>query len=104
MTLVLIATAAIVTVLLRAFPFVLFGGNREMPEMIHKIADIMPPAIMAVLVVYCLKSSIVSVTMESLAAFIAAAVTVAVHLWKRNTLASIAVSTVVYMVLIRVLV
>ncbi|MDO4490953.1 MAG: AzlD domain-containing protein [Lachnospiraceae bacterium] len=103
MILLLILTASAVTILLRAFPFVLFGGKRQMPSVIHRIADLMPPAIIAVLVVYCLKGSIAAVTMESLAAAVAAAATALVHIWKRNTLASIAVGTLVYMVLIRVL-
>lgn len=104
MILVLILTASIVTIALRAFPFVLFGGNRQMPPVIHKIADLMPPAIIAVLVVYCLKNSIVNVTMESLAAAIATVATVIVHLWKRNTLASIAIGTILYMVCLRLFV
>lgn len=103
MTLILILTASVVTIILRAFPFVLFGGNREMPPVIHKIANLMPPAIIAVLVVYCLKNSMVNMTMESVAAAIATVATALVHLWKRNTLASIALGTIVYMVLIRVL-
>lgn len=104
MILILILTASIVTIALRAFPFVLFGGERQMPAVIHKVADLMPPAIIAVLVIYCLKSPMVIVTMESVATAIATASTALVHLWKRNVLASIAIGTLVYMVLIRVIV
>ncbi|MCQ2501652.1 MAG: AzlD domain-containing protein [Lachnospiraceae bacterium] len=104
MTLILILTASVVTIALRALPFVLFGGNRQMPPVIHKVANLMPPAIIAVLVVYCLKNSIVNITMESLAAGIAALATTLVHLWKRNTLASIAIGTIIYMVCIRLFV
>lgn len=104
MTLVLILTASVVTIILRALPFVLFGGNRQMPAVVHKVADLMPPAIIAVLVVYCLKNSIVNITMESLSAAFAAIATTLVHLWKRNTLASIAVGTIIYMVCIRLFV
>lgn len=103
MTLLLIATASLVTIVLRALPFVLFG-NSHMPPVLHKIADLMPPAIIAVLVVYCLKGSVVNLSLESAAAAAAAAATALVHVWKRNTLASIGLGTVVYMVLIRIMV
>ncbi len=104
MTLVLILTASAVTILLRVFPFALFGGKRQMPEFLKTVAGLLPPAIIAVLVVYCLKSSIMNVTMESAAAAAATASTALIHLWKRNTLLSIAVGTIVYMVLIRVII
>ncbi len=103
MILILILTASVVTIALRAFPFALFSGDRQMPAFIHKIADLMPPAIIAVLVIYCLKGSIMNISMESLAAGLATLSVVIAHLWKRNTLASIALGTIVYMVLLRVL-
>ncbi len=104
MTLILILTASAVTILLRVFPFALFGGKRQMPSAVKKIADLMPPAIIAVLVIYCLKDSITAVSMESAAAACGVAGTVLAHLWKRNTLISIAAGTVIYMILIRVLI
>ena len=56
---------------------------------------------MAALVVYCLKGVDLTVYPFSLAELIAVAVTALVHLWKRNTLLSIALGTACYMVLIR---
>lgn len=103
-TFILVLVASLVTIALRAFPFVLFGGDRQMPAFVQKIANLMPPAIIAVLVVYCLKGSMVTVTMESLSAAIAVVVVVAVHLWKRSVLFSIAAGTIVYMVCLHVIV
>ncbi len=96
-TFLLVLIASVVTIALRAFPFVLFGGKRQMPAFIHTIASSMPPAIIAVLVVYCLKNSMVNVTMESLYAGVSVVAVVLIHLWKRNTLLSIAAGTVIYM-------
>lgn len=102
-SILLIAVTTAVTVLLRAFPFLLFGTGRQMPEGIKKAADILPPAIIAVLVIYCIKGDLFQLTAGAAASFIAIAGVVAVHLWKRNTLLSIAVGTILYMVLIRVM-
>lgn len=74
-----------------------------MPPMVKKVADVMPPTIIAVLVVYCLKGQITSLTMDSVCAAVAVVSVVVTHLWKRQTLLSVAVGTIVYMVLIRVL-
>ena len=49
-----IAVVAIVTWILRAFPFLLFG-NRPLPKTILYLGKVLPPAIMTVLVIYCLR-------------------------------------------------
>ena len=102
-SILLIAIAAFITFLLRAFPFLIFRGKQEMPAFVRGIADKLPPAIIAVLVVYCLKGSLTQIGMESLAAATALVFVVVLHLWKRNTLLSIAVGTVIYMIGIRLL-
>lgn len=94
--LILIGIAAISTFLLRALPFLLFGGKHSMPSTVQKVSELLPPAIMAVLVVYCIKDSISSPGIAVLAV-------IGLHLWKRNTLLSIFGGTAVYMVCIRFL-
>jgi len=44
------------TFFLRALPFLAFSGERKMPSWMERLSHALPPAIMAVLVVYCLKS------------------------------------------------
>ena len=111
---VLVIVAAVVTLILRAAPFAIFSGKRQMPAKAKKVADMLPAAIMAVLVIYCIKSDILSVKaavmsadMSGLISVISTVVAlvgvVLVHLWKRQTLLSIAVGTVIYMALIRLL-
>ena len=51
----IIAVAAIVTLFIRAIPFVLFGGKREVPATVTYLGKVLPPAIMVILVVYCVK-------------------------------------------------
>ena len=90
-----------VTVFLRALPFLFFGGKNGMPKLISALGKTLPPAIMAALVVYCLKTVPYGTFSDGAKQLIAGAVVVALHLAKRNTLLSIAGGTGVYMLLIR---
>ena len=105
-TVMLIAITAVITFLLRAIPFMIFGGGKQMPDRVKKVADLLPAAIMTVLVIYCIKGELLSiatgVSITAIGSAVALLVVVAVHLWKRNTLLSIGVGTVVYMFLIQV--
>lgn len=51
----LVAVIAAVTILLRFLPFVIFGGGRPTPRYVVYLARVLPCAIMAMLVVYCLR-------------------------------------------------
>lgn len=90
-----------VTLLLRALPFMFFGGKDGVPKWIASLGGMLPPAIMAALVVYCLKSVPYGTFADGAFQLLAGAVVVLVHLLKRNTLLSIAVGTAAYMLLIR---
>ena len=90
-----------VTLLLRALPFMFFGGKDGVPKWIASLGGMLPPAIMAALVVYCLKSVPYGTFADGAFQLLAGAVVVLMHLWKRDTLLSIAVGTAAYMLLIR---
>ena len=96
-----ITVCALVTLALRALPFVCFGGKRGMPRRIVRLGSVLPPAIMAALVVYCLKGVPYGSLGEGLCQLAAALAVVALHVWKRNTLLSIGAGTALYMLLIR---
>lgn len=102
-TIILIAVSALVTFLIRAFPFLVFGGKHEMPAGVKRVADSLPPAIISVLVIYCLKDYILVPGSNTIAAFVAVVFIIVIHLWKKNTLLSIALGTALYMILIRML-
>ena len=96
-SILLIAIASGITFLIRALPFLVFK-KRQMPAFIKEIADKLPPAIIAVL-----KSPLTVFGTETVAASIAIAGVVILHIWKRNTLLSVAAGTILYMIFIRCL-
>ena len=97
----IVLVCAVVTLFLRALPFLFFGGRRGIPRLVSALGRTLPPAIMAALVVYCLKSVPYGAFTDSAKQLVAAAVVVALHVWRRNTLLSIAGGTGVYMLLLR---
>ncbi|MFR4783330.1 MAG: branched-chain amino acid transporter permease [Pilosibacter sp.] len=98
----LIAVCVAVTIVLRFLPFVIFGRKKEIPGYITYLSGVLPYAIMGMLVVYCLKNVSFfagSHGIPEIAGFRSAVV--GLHVWKRNTLLSIAAGTVLYMFLIQ---
>ena len=103
MTLVLvIAVITVVTVLTRALPFIAFG-KKELPATVKYLGNVLPAAIMVILVCYCLKGIQFAESPHGLPELVACAAVAGVHLWKKNMYLSIIVCTVCYMVLLRVL-
>lgn len=96
-----IAVAGLVTVLLRFLPFIIFSGNKETPEVINYLGKVLPYAIMAMLVVYCLKGTSFAAFPYGIPEAVSCLVVVLLHLWKRNTLISIVGGTLCYMVLVQ---
>ena len=98
----IIAVAAIITLFIRAIPFVAFGGKREVPVTVTYLGKVLPPAIMVILVIYCIKGIHLLSGSHGIPELLSIAVVTALHVWKRNTLLSIAVGTSFYMILVQV--
>ncbi len=96
-----IGVCAAVTIALRFLPFVIFSGSRETPKIVTYLGKYLPYAIMAMLCVYCLKSVSVIAYPFGIPELIGVAAVVLLHIWKRNTLLSIAGGTILYMLLIQ---
>ncbi len=95
----MVAVMAAVTFLLRALPFLVF--HKETPPYISFLGKVLPPAIIGMLVIYCLKDVDVFRAPYGLPELIAGLSVVGLQAWKRNSLVSILAGTVIYMVLIR---
>ena len=74
-----------------------------MPPKLKKIADILPSAVIAVLVVYGLSPALSTISMDTLCATTALAITVVLHLWRGNTLLSMFAGTAAYMLMVNLL-
>lgn len=95
-----IGLCAIATMLTRFVPFLLFSGKKT-PRFVQYLGQALPGAIFGMLVVYCLKGVNPMVYSHGLPEALAILVTVALHLWKRQMLVSIASGTVCYMLLLQ---
>ena len=99
--LITIAVVAIGTMLTRFLPFIIFPEGKPTPKYIQYVGKALPPAVFGLLVVYCLKNVTLLTGSHGLPEFIAIAVVVLLHLWKRQMLLSIAAGTVCYMLLVQ---
>ncbi len=101
--LVTIALCALATMLTRFLPFLLFSSRHPTPKYVRYLGRALPPATFGMLVVYCLKNVSIVSGSHGLPELIAIAVTVGLHLWKRQTLLSIAGGTIAHMLLIQLI-
>ena len=97
MILLMIAVSAVCTFLLRSFPFLVFSGGRKMPDWLQRLGQALPAAIMAVLIVYCLKDVGTDVVSIGIPKLFAVLLVVVSYKWKHNTFLSICMGTGVYM-------
>lgn len=100
-TLWMVVAVVAATMLTRFLPFVLFPEGKKLPPFVDRLSELLPPAMMGLLVVYCLRNVNILSGSYGLPEGIAVAVTAALHLWRRNTLVSIGIGTVVYMLLVQ---
>lgn len=99
--LLVIAVSALVTAAIRFLPFLVFNGSNSTPPIIDKLGKTLPYAIMAMLVVYCLKGISFQSAAGFVPSFVACAVVILLHVWRRNTLVSIVSGTVCYMLMVQ---
>ena len=100
-SILIIAVAAIVTAATRFAPFLIFGDHRKIPPIIEYLGKVLPYAIMGMLVVYCLKDVDFLAAPFGLPELLGCAIVATLHIWKRNSLLSIGVGTVCYMLLVQ---
>lgn len=96
-----VAVVVFATMLTRYIPFVVFPAGKPTPKYISYLGTVLPSAVFGLLVVYCLKDVSILSGSHGLPELIAIAVVVALHLWKRQMLLSIAGGTVCYMLLVQ---
>ena len=96
-----IAVMAGVTFLTRALPFLLFDRGERPPKLVLYLGQVLPPAIIAMLIIYCLRGTSFAQPAGGVPALLASAAAVLLHLWKGNDLLSIFGATGLYMLLVQ---
>ena len=111
---IMVAASVSATMLTRFLPFLVFRPGRPTPRYILYLGKTLPAAVFALLVVYCLRDTLPSIagtvachtlalSADTVAQWAAVAVTVAVHVWRRNLMWSIVAGTASYMLLLRIM-
>lgn len=100
-TILMILGVALGTMVTRFLPFLLFPEKKQQPKIINELSKLLPPAMMGLLVVYCLKGVSIHTFPYGLPEIISIILIVVLHKWKHNVLLSIGAGTLCYMVLVQ---
>ena len=96
-----IAMCVLGTMATRFLPFLVFSSKKPTPPYIQYLGKALPAAVFGMLIIYCLKNVSLISGNHALPELISIAFVVALHLWKRQMLLSIAGGTACYMLLIQ---
>lgn len=97
-----IIITAVITWFLRALPFIIFG-KRALPDIVLYLGKFLPPAIMTILVFYCLKNIEITSKPFGIPEIISSLLVVILQAIKKSMYLSIIAGTLCYMILIRVI-
>jgi len=86
----------------RLFPFAVFSRGGKTPGIVTYIGNILPPAVMIMLVVYCIKDVRPLMWPHGIPEFVSIAAVVLLYKFTRNNLIAMVGGTILYMVLIQV--
>jgi len=100
-SLLIIFVIAALTFGARVFPYAVFSRGGKTPEIIAYIGNILPPAVMIMLVVYCLKNVSPLEWPHGIPEFASAAAVALLYKFTKNILIAMVGGTVLYMVLIQ---
>lgn len=100
-TLAAILVIAIVTFGTRYAPFLFFTQDKPTPKFVLYIGTYLPPAVMAMLIIYSVRNVEITNTPFGLPELISILVVGIIHNWKSNYLLSIITGTVVYMTIVQ---
>ena len=98
---IVILVMGVVTLVTRLLPVLIFGRGEKVPDYIVYLGKVVPYTAMGLLIVYCLKDVSLFETPHGVPEGIALAVVSGTYLWKRNTIFSVTIGTVLYMILVQ---
>lgn len=96
-----IAIVVLGTMLTRFLPFLFFPQGKPTPKYIQYLGKVLPGAVFGMLVIYCLKNVNIIHYSYGIPEIISITFVIALHIYKRQMLLSIAGGTILYMVLVQ---
>ena len=101
--LLIIIVMGIATMATRLLPVLIFGNGKKVPEYILYLGKVVPYTAMGLLIVYCLKDVSVFEAPHAIPEAIALAIVSVSYLWKRNSILSVVIGTLAYMVMVQLI-
>lgn len=98
---IILLVMGIVTLATRILPVLIFGRNENVPDYIMYLGRVVPYTAMGLLIVYCLKDVSLTEAPHGLPEAISLAAVSISYIWKRNTILSVVIGTVLYMLLVQ---
>ncbi|WJH36047.1 branched-chain amino acid transporter permease [Paenibacillus sp. CC-CFT747] len=96
-----IAMVVLGTMLTRFLSFLVFPPGKPTPPYVQYLGNVLPSAVIGLLVVYCFKDVRFLSGSHGVPELIGVAVVALLHIWKKKMLLSIAGGTIVYMILVQ---
>ena len=96
-----VAMIVLATMLTRFLPFLVFPEGKPTPKYIRYLGKVLRSAVFGLLIIYSLRNVSVFSGSHGIPELISIALVVALHLWKRQMLLSIAGGTLCYMILVQ---
>ena len=91
-----------ITFIARSLPFLLFSRKDKTPNItILYLGKVLPPAMMGMLLIYCLKDTSIFNFPYGIPEIICILLVFILHIWKRNNFISIFIPTILYMYLVQ---
>lgn len=98
---IVIAVMGLAVLATRIMPVLTFGRGEKVPEFILYLGRVVPYTAMGLLIIYCFRDVPVLEAPHGLPEIISLAVVTGTYLWKRNTILSVVIGTVLYMFLVQ---
>ena len=96
-----IAMVVLGTAITRFLPFIVFPADKPVPQYVQYLGKVLPSAVFGLLVIYCLRNVSIFTGSHGIPELISIVLVIALHLWKRQMLLSIAGGTICYMLLVQ---
>ncbi len=101
-SLLVTAICSVLTIFIRLMP-IMFFRKKNLPKWVTYIGDVLPFAIMPILVMYCIQGTKWTEVGSVVPTLCGVGITALVHLWRKNTILSLIIGLATYMILLHVL-